>query len=299
MLFLVLSILFSAYLGIVFTLFKRVGIDSFQAIVYNYIVCVVTGSFYAGQFPIHATTFTEPWFPWAMVMGTMFIATFNLIARSSLLVGVTITQTANKLSLVIPVSISFWAYNEPILPLKVLGIVLAIGAVLMLSYNPQKNETKKSFQWASLLPILLFLNSGLIDSLTTYVQQQYIHTEAIANAYLICGFSIAALIGVGVLSMQYQRGVQQFALKHVMGGIVLGVPNYFSIYFLLKALENPSLNSSAIIPINNIGILFVVSLCGIFFFRETLRPINWVGLLFALLAIIFIYGAEQLAWIIQ
>jgi drug/metabolite transporter (DMT)-like permease len=296
MLFLLLSVLISSYLGIIFTLFKRVGIDSFQAIVFNYITCVITGSLYAGGFPLSEQTFAEPWFPWAMVMGSMFIATFSLIAISSLTVGVTITQTANKLSLVIPVGISFWVYHEPVLPLKIAGIVVALIAVLLLSYTPKKSESNTNILHV-LLPLILFLSSGFIDSLTTFVQRSYIHTEAIANAYLIAGFLAAGIWGSLVLSYQYATHQRQFAWRNIVGGIVLGVPNYFSIYFLIKALENPSLNSSAIIPINNIGILLVVSLCGIFFFKEKLKPIHFVGLLLAGLSIALIYGADSFLWL--
>lgn len=294
MIFLILSILFSAYLGIIFTVFKRMGIDAFQAIVFNYITCVITGSIYAGGFPLKAETIHEPWWKWSFVMGSMFIATFNLIARSSVQVGVTITQTANKLSLVIPVAISFWAYGEAILPLKIVGILMALMAVLLMSYNPMNKHVQshsQSMSLSGLLPLLLFLNSGLIDALTTFVQRSYIHTEAIANAYLIAGFTAAAFWGILALGYQYLRGTQKLAWKHVLGGIVLGVPNYFSIYFLIKALEHPGLNSSAIIPINNIGILMVVSLCGIFLFREKLRGLNYLGLAFALGAILLIYLA--------
>ncbi len=295
MLFLILSILFSAYLGIIFTFFKRFGVDAFQAIVFNYFTCIITGSIYSGGFPLQQNTLQEPWMIWSFVMGSMFIATFNLIARSSVQVGVTVTQTANKLSLVIPVIISFWAYGEAILPLKIVGIILALAAVILMSYNPQnKSEAGNTtgMGLAAFLPVLLFLNSGFIDALTTYVQRRYIHTEAIANAYLIAGFSAAALWGILVLGIQYARGAKTFAWKHVIGGIILGVPNYFSIYFLIKALEHPSLNSSAIIPINNIGILLVVSLCGIFMFKEKLRGLNYVGLALALGAILLIFLAK-------
>jgi drug/metabolite transporter (DMT)-like permease len=295
MLFLILSVLISSYLGIVFTLFKRVGIDSFQAIVFNYLTCVITGSLYAGGFPLSAQTLSEPWFPWALVMGSMFIATFSLIAISSLNVGVTITQTANKLSLVIPVSISFWVYHEPILPLKIAGIMVAILAVFLLSYAPKKSEGNAN-SLRVLLPLILFVSSGFIDSLTTFVQRAYIHTEAIANAYLIAGFLAAGTWGSIVLGIQYAKQQRAFAWRHLVGGIVLGVPNYFSIYFLIKALENPSLNSSAIIPINNIGILLVVSICGIFFFKEKLKTIHYVGLLLAGLSIALIYGADSFLW---
>jgi len=43
-----------------------------------------------------------------------------------------------------------------------------------------------------------------------------------------------------------------------------------------------------VIPINNIGVLFVVSLVGIFIFKEKLIPMNYWGLFVSLLAILLI-----------
>lgn len=294
MIFLLLSILFNAYLGIIFAYFNRFKIDTFQAIVFNYITCVITGSFALGYFPINTTTLSTPWFKWSILMGILFISVFNLIAFSSQKTGITITQTANRLSLVIPVAISFLIYLEPINTLKVLGILLAIVAVLFSSkQNIDPLTQSKNFNWGMVLPIILFISSGIIDAMTKYVEMTFLHTEQMSNAYLIAGFGTAALFGSVALIFQYITGKRKFQFKFLLSGIILGIPNYFSIFFLIKALKNPDLNSSATIPINNIGVLFVVSLFGIFVFKEKLTKINYVGLIISLLAILLIYLGDK------
>lgn len=288
MLFLILSIFLNAYLGLAFVIFKRFHIDLFQAIVFNYLTCVITGSMVLGQFPIHATTPAEPWFKWAILMGALFISVFNLIAFSSIKAGVTITQTANKLSLVIPFIFSWMYFQESVGMLKIAGIVLAMFAVVFVSFRKQNNDAS-AWQMKDLgLPFILFLSSGIIDTLTTFVQQSYLQTDAKSNAYLIGGFLVAATLGSVVLLIQYLQGKRQFHVKHLSAGIILGIPNYFSIYCLVKALQWPGMSSSAVIPINNIGVLFVVSLVGIFIFKEKLIPMNYWGLFVSLLAILLI-----------
>jgi drug/metabolite transporter (DMT)-like permease len=288
MLFLILSIFLNAYLGIAFVIFKRFHIDLFQAIVFNYLTCVITGSLVLGQFPIHATTLTEPWFKWAILMGALFISVFNLIAFSSIKAGVTITQTANKLSLVIPFIFSWIYFQETVGLLKIGGILMAMLAVVLVSFRKHNNDSS-NWQIKDLgLPFILFISSGIIDTLTAFVQQSYLQTDDQSNAYLISGFLVAAVLGSLVLLVQYLQGNRQFHVKHLLAGVVLGIPNYFSIYCLVKALQWPGMSSSAVIPINNIGVLFVVSLVGIFIFKEKLIPMNYWGLLISLMAILLI-----------
>jgi multidrug transporter EmrE-like cation transporter len=90
-------------------------------------------------------------------------------------------------------------------------------------------------------------------------------------------------------------GRKKFNIRNVIAGICLGVPNYFSIYFLVKALQSPAMSSSATIPINNIGVLLVVSLFGIMVFKEKLSKKNYMGLGLTLLAIFLIYLGDKAA----
>lgn len=292
MAFLILSILFNAYLSLAFVFFKRFQVDLFQAIVFNYITCVLTGSLMLGGFPIQSSSLQEPWFKWSIGMGSLFISVFNLIAFSSVRAGVTITQTANRLSLVIPFLFSWLFFHESIDSFKWVGLVLALAAVILVSFRKQ-NEDASAWKIKDLaLPFLLFISSGIIDSLTNYVQKIYLKTQEQSNTYLISGFFIAGLIGSIILAYQYIQKKRHFAVRHLMAGIVLGIPNYFSIYFLVKALQNPDMSSSAVIPVNNIGVLFVVSMFGIFIFKERLIRINYLGLALTVLSILLILLGE-------
>ncbi len=299
MLYLILSILLNAYLGVVFTYFKKYHIDSFQAIVINYWVCVMTGSVVLGQFPISNALIEEPWFGWALLMGSLFVTIFTLIAISTHHVGVTITQTANKLSLAIPVLASYYLYNEPISLLKWAGIGLALVSVILVSAPASgspliddKCSNNRKPIWIWILPIILFVGSGIIDSLTAYVKTYFLHTTSDSNTYLICGFATAA--SWGSIRMLYLLLTQKisFSIRNVWAGLILGIPNYFSIYFLIKALQNPNMNTTATIPINNIGILLVVSIVGIMLFKEKLSVRNYLGLALSVLAILLIFVGD-------
>ncbi len=293
MIYLFLSILLSTFLGVIFVYFNKHKIDIFQAIVFNYWVCVITGSLVLGNFPIHTNSVQTDWFKMSIIMGVLFISVFNLIGISSVLVGATITQTANKLSLTIPVVVSYFLYHENISLLKMIGILLALIAVILTMSKKSSGEKKKIPLWEFSLPIVLFVSSGVVDSITKYVQNKYLISEAISKSYIIAGFMVAAIIGSLILLFLYITGRKKFEFKNVLAGIILGVPNYFSIYYLIKALQNKSMNSSATIPINNIGVLFLVSIFGIFIFKEKLTRLNYIGLGLTLLAILFIFLGDS------
>jgi len=77
-------------------------------------------------------------------------------------------------------------------------------------------------------------------------------------------------------------------LKNLLGGLALGVPNYFSIYYLLRALHNPTLNSASVFTINNVAIVMLSTLLGILLFKEKISAKNWGGIALAVISIIMV-----------
>jgi drug/metabolite transporter (DMT)-like permease len=262
----------------------------FQAIVFNYLTCVVTGSIVNGSFPINGETISQPWFIWAAVMGTLFITLFNIIGLTAQKLGVAVASVANKLSLVIPFVFSIYLYNETSTWLKVGGIIIALVAVVF-TCMPQKKESeegKKGKGWLPiLLPTVLFLGSGLLDTLVKYVEQTYLN-DSNNNAYLIASFGVAGVIGTIALLVAVLTGKQQFNPRSIIAGILIGIPNYFSIWCLVNVLKQHQGNSSSIIPINNMGIVLFSSVMAALLFKERLSAINWLGILLSLGAIALI-----------
>jgi uncharacterized membrane protein len=111
------------------------------------------------------------------------------------------------------------------------------------------------------------------------------------NEYLITAFSMAAALGIAILSVQLVAGKQRFAWKAVLIGASIGIPNYFSIWCLMQVLKKYAGNSSAIIPINNMGIVLFSAVMAWLMFRERVSAVNWIGILLSLTAIALIaYG---------
>ena len=290
MLYLLGSIVLTSYLTLAFKACEKYGVTIFQAIVFNYITCVITGSIVNGQFPVNAAAIQTPWFVWACVMGLLFISIFTVIGITAQKNGVAVASVANKLSLIIPVMLSVYLYHETVAGWKLVGVLLALVAVVLTCYPPsQKGEKSASAgnPMVYLLPFILFIGSGLLDALINHVQQNYVNEEN-KNAYLVTGFFSAATIGSLLLSYQFISKQMTFAWKNLLAGVLIGVPNYFSIWCLVRFLKNSPWQSSASIPVNNMGIVLFSAVVSWLLFKERLSLINWLGILLSLIAIYFI-----------
>ena len=82
-----------------------------------------------------------------------------------------------------------------------------------------------------------------------------------------------------------------FEWKTVLGGIVLGVPNYYSMEFLLKALQTKGLESSTVFTINNVSIVILTTVFALTFFKEKLVKKNWIGIGLAIISILLVVSA--------
>ncbi len=295
MIYLAGSIILTSYLTLAFKICERYGVNIFQAIVFNYITCVVTGSFVNGSFPLNGDAVQTPWFRWACVMGILFVSIFNVIGMTAQKISVAVASVANKLSLIIPVVLSVYLYNETVAGWKLAGVLLALVAVVFTCYQGKEKtgEEKPTGRFTYLLPLVLFVGSGLLDSLINHVQKTYV-TEENKNAYLISGFLSAATIGSVLLILQYVTGRLQFAWKHMLAGVIIGIPNYFSIWCLVRFLKQSPWQSSASIPVNNMGIVLFSAVVAWLLFRERLSKLNWIGIMLSVISIYLIAFGDSL-----
>ncbi|TDY12646.1 EamA family transporter [Meridianimaribacter flavus] len=282
--YLVFSILASTLIFIVFKLFQRFKIDTTQAIVVNYFIACIVGLI-AYDSPISISEITNSkWFLGAVFLGVLFISIFIVMAITVQKNGVSVASVASKMSVVIPVIFGIYVYNESTGFQKLIGILLALAAVYLASI---KAGSKINFKKNLLFPILLFLGSGVIDTSIKYLETTYVPENGIP-IFSATIFGCAALIGVLTLIAKRLKGEFKFQPKSLLGGITLGVINYSSIYFLLKALDHETFESSTLFTVNNVGIVMLSTLTGLILFGEKLSAKNWIGIVLAIVSIILV-----------
>ena len=285
MIYLLLSILASTIIFIIFKLFEKFNINILQAIVVNYCIAFTTGILaYKGTITISQLPNLD-WFYYTLVLGALFIIVFNLMAITTQRSGLSVVAVATKMSVVIPVLFGLLYYNENLGAIKLFGIGIALIAVYLTS-NKSDQRTVINGKLI-VLPILVFVGSGIIDTSIKFLEDAYVANNDVPLFSAII-FLAAAIIGFIIIILQVMSGSFKFEFKNVIAGICLGVPNYFSIYFLVKTLRSDILESSGIFAINNVSIVTLSTFAGIFLFKEKLIRKNWIGIGLAILSIILI-----------
>lgn len=282
---LLLSILSATMIFVVFKLFSRFGINTPQAIVFNYVMACCCGIVFQPTAIQYSLVLQQAWFPFAMGLGVLFITVFNLMAVTTQRSGLSVVSVATKMSVVIPIVFGLVYYRESLGVFKGAGIILALIAVYLAS--SKSAEGLKIKPPNLILPLLVFLGSGVIDTTIKYLESEYIGKDDIP-IFSAAIYGTAAIIGFAVFGFQALRGSFKVEFKNVLGGFVLGIPNYFSVYFLVRALRSDILESSGIFTVNNVAIVMCSTLLGILLFKEKLSAKNWLGIVLAILGIICI-----------
>lgn len=288
MVFLLLSILSSTSVFIVFKLIGRFKVNTFSAIIVNYITACSAGFFLSNSFPFSSEVIHSEWILLSLILGVIFITMFRLIGLSVQRSGVTTTTVAAKMSVIIPILFSISIeVNDKLTPIKSVGILLALIAVFLTSYRANKPGSK-GLTFA--LPILIFIGIGILDSLIKYAQFRYI-SEASNSLFSGTTFCAAGITGLLLLPVNRDAAKELTKIKSWFLGILLGLTNFGSMYFMISALNHidassgQQYESSILFGINNIGIVALGVLIGFTFFKERPTKLNWVGIILSLFAI--------------
>ena len=290
---LLLAILANVAIFSVFRILPRMRAVTLHAIVINYWVCVATGALYSRNSTAwSAVSFSAPWAPWTGVLSVIFIGTFLLMALTTQRVSMTVATIANKMSLAIPVLFSLlflglqskgydgWNY---------LGIALAFPAIALSSLPKRRDPGAEVRTLKKLwMPFAVFMLGGIIDSLINYVNLTYI-SEALSPVFTVVLFACTGTLGIIILLIRREFP----SWRSWLGGIVLGVPNYFSIYFVLRSLTDFNNDGALLYPLLNLGVIMGSAILAAVAFRERLTRINLIGLLLAILAIVLL-GYQEL-----
>lgn len=291
MLYLILSILCSTSLVVILRLFSNYKIKTEYAIVFNYGVCCITGLI--AMEDISMLKEIPNWNGWwiCLLLGLGFTFIFTLVGKSTKLLGIATTSIAFKLSFIIPTIIAILFYGDTLTLYKVIGILCALVAVYFITYEKVEsttevemnslNETETKNAW--LLPVMIFIGSGITDSVFNVIQRNYtpLHFDYIVTIMIFFGAFLSGMI-------IYGKNKEMYQWKNIVAGIVLGVPNFGSLYFLLQALKFTGYTPSTLFPINNLGVVGVSAIIGFFLFKETFSPKKIIGFILAITSIVLI-----------
>jgi uncharacterized membrane protein len=167
-----------------------------------------------------------------------------------------------------------------------LGLALAIIAVVLSTFKQEETHEKRvinNTDW--LLPVGVFLMYGVTNTTFNFLNAKYVTASGNTIPFTLTILVGSIVFGGLVLIIRLLQGKETIVLKSVLAAFPLGIPNFLSFYFLLKALDAFQNNGAFVLPIYNISVILISALIAMIFFHEKLSTLNKVGLGLAVIAI--------------
>lgn len=304
MLYFLLAVLFTVALYMIMRAYPRYKVNSFHAVVFNYYSCVVTGLFLTPELKaFQEIQWNSEGTILTLALGTLFVIAFMSIGLTAQKVSVTAASLAGNMSLVIPVLFGLFIFkntNKEFTVLNYAGLIIALAALALGAIQKKQKTTEfedgqplrvSVFSYAWLLPVFTFMASGTNNTLINYLTMSYYRPEQ-TTLFMIIACSGAILVGTLVLLYKITFGGEKLELRSVIGGLILGVPNFLSLYFLLLALGSFGNSAAFVFPIYNILSMLVSSFAAWILYKEKLNNLNRLGLALAVVAIVLISYQE-------
>ena len=286
---LVFAILTSSFIFVLFKLFPKYSINTFQAIVFNYVTACICGFSLYGNLWSFKMIETSNWPLFAVTCGLLFISIFFLMGLSSQKNGLAITSVAVKMSMALSMLLMIFFYGESVSCIKIAGIIAAFLGVFLMAYQKAEKSTVKNYTW---MLIVLFMGCSVLDLVLNYVQKYELKVLP-SSLFSAIGLGFAGIFGMIVILIQYFKSNIKIDKRSVIAGIVLGIPNYFSIFLLMKSYSSTGWNDSTVLAISNVSVVIISALIGFIAFRENINRQKIIGLITSIVAIGLLYFASN------
>ena len=266
MFFLILSILGNVLISVMMRLGESHAKYKTGILTANYITCSLlsaSSAFMSGSSPDGGLGFT---LGLGLVTGVLYLLGLVFIQMNISKNGVVLTSAFSQIGgLLIPLAAGIILFKEMPTVLKLVGSAIAIGAIITINYD--KNNTNAG---SKALLIALFAIEGTA-TVSAKIFNVY-GNPVYESLFLFFTFTVAGIICLMLMIHRKER----IGIKEMLFGIGVGIPNFFASKFLLIALN--SVPAIIAYPTRGVGSILVVSIAGIFLFKEKLKKHQWIAI---------------------
>lgn len=248
----------------------------FALVLVNYLTAIVLSlSFFKVSYSHF--TFSPFYLVLLLLCGILMPSIFLILNKSLKYSGLARTDIFQRMSLIIPVTLSFQLFGEEISNAKSIAIFTSFVSIILLLYKKSTNNGKYSVFYL----ICVFLGYGTIDTLFKMIaaHKSLDYTSALTFIFIICAI-------VSFIYFWFVKG--SFDLKFLYLGIVLGILNFSNIYFYMKAHKLFSESPTLVFVTMNLGVITGGSLIGRYYFKEKLGKSVLLGIFLAVISIILL-----------
>ena len=284
MIYIAISIILFNILVVFFKLFEKYNIDNLQALISNYFISALLSLLLLSENDNIQSSIESEWFIHAIILGTLFISIFNIYALGIQKIGIATSSVINKMSFVIPVVFSIIFYENEVFSLSILfGILLALLGIYLSSTNNSSFNFDKKYLW---IILIIFFGQGLVD-IVLNDSKFYIPKDENILFFLILFISATT---AGILILFAKKQISHIKIKNLLWGAIFGIPNFFSIFYFLKALQSDYFidKSYLIFPLTSVGIVVTTTFLGMLIYKEILTKRNLIGITIAVISILII-----------
>ncbi len=281
MIFLLLAVASSAAMALVLKAFRAGRGNRYGILLGNYLTCVLI-SFLTLPEKGMILSGSRATLVCGAVGGLFFVAALVCMQTSIRHSGATLTAAFARLGLVVCLGVSILAFSERPGGLQIVGICLALAAIVLLAPGGQRSGRRTAGGLGLLL--LTLLCSGGADVMAKVFDRCCPAREG--SLYFFFLFSAATVLCLGLLILERVRTGKGVDPREFASGILVGLPNFYSSYLLLRALQN--LPATVAYPTYSAGTILLVMLLSALLFKERLqkRQIPGMVLLFAALILL-------------
>lgn len=282
MLYLLLSIICSVSVGVIFKISRRYNNSNIQIVWFNYFFALLFSWIFFGP---NLTNFdTSAPFLLYSSLGILLPVVFLFLIASIANIGIVKTDAAQRLSLFIPILAAWLVFDEQFTTYKIAGILIGFFALFCILSKPVE-PGNSSWKY----PLVVFLGFGVIDVLFKKIA---VYKAIPYTSSLFIVFAIAFIIMSFVVVYESIYKQRKLNLRNLLFGFLVGLFNFGNILFYLKAHNAFAENPSTVFAGMNMGVIILGSFIGIIAFKEKLSKLNYLGLILALLSILFIVMAQ-------
>jgi drug/metabolite transporter (DMT)-like permease len=284
MIYIAISILLFNLLVIFFKLFEKYNVDNLQALIANYFTSGILSLLLLNENDNISSSLNSEWFIHAIVLGVLFISIFNIYALGIQKIGVATTSVINKMSFIIPVIFSIVFYENEVFSINIfLGVLLALIGIYLSSTNNSSFNFDNKYLW---IILIIFFGQGVVD-IVLNDSKFYIPKDENILFFLTLFLSATA---TGILILFAKKQLSFLKIKNLLWGAVFGIPNFFSIFYFLKALQSDYFidKSYLIFPLTSVGIVVTTTILGMLLYKEILTKRNLIGIAIAIVSILII-----------
>lgn len=265
MISLVLATFCSASIAILFKISAEKRLNSQVVTVMNYLTASVVSLVLIINSKAMNIDFVSRDFRQAVLLGfltgVLFLTSFVIYQKSVSRNGASLSGMFAKLGILVPMLVSIVIWSELPTLVQTLGIVVAILAIGIV--NLKSGDHMKTVLSIPLL-LSLFLAGGVAEFLNKVFQKSA--SMDYKPIFLFVVFTTALLISLFLMIRQGRKSEKR--MNAVIMGIFVGIPNLFSSFFLLDALD--VFPAAIVFPTYSAGSILMITLTSVLFFKEKL-----------------------------